>query len=137
MTITMSRNPRLDAIHDNRMSPFTELLGLQLVSLDEEGCVMRLDVNPQHFNTTQRVHGGVIFSLLDSAMGAAVYARLDAHESTATIECKINYTRAVTGGVLECRAKVMHAGTRTMVVDGEVWQDGALAAKCLGTFARI
>ncbi|EZQ17903.1 PaaI family thioesterase [Pseudomonas sp. G11-1] len=133
----MSQHPKLSDIQDNRMSPFTESLGLELVSLDQEGCTMRLEISPQHFNTTARVHGGVIFSLLDSAMGAAVYARLDAHEATATIECKINYTRAVTGGVLECRAKVVHAGTRTMVVDGEVWQDGALAAKCLGTFARI
>ncbi|HIZ51275.1 MAG TPA: PaaI family thioesterase [Candidatus Pseudomonas excrementavium] len=133
----MSQHPKLSDIQDNRMSPFTETLGLELVSLDQDGCTMRLEISPQHFNTTARVHGGVIFSLLDSAMGAAVYARLDAHEATATIECKINYTRAVTGGVLECRAKVMHAGTRTMVVDGEVWQDGALAAKCLGTFARI
>ena len=39
--------------------------------------------------------------------------------------------------VLECTGKVMHAGTRTIVVDGEVWQDGVLVAKCLGTFARI
>src|SRR5690554_3679368 len=119
------------------MSPFTEQLGLELVSLDEEGCCMRLEIAPAHFNAGGRVHGGVTFSLADSTMGAAVYARLDAHESTATIECKINYTMAITGGVLECRARVVHAGSRTMVVDGEVWQDGVLAAKCLGTFARI
>ncbi|MEJ6655536.1 MAG: PaaI family thioesterase [Pseudomonas sp.] len=130
-------HPKLNDIQDNRMSAFTQAVGLELISLDPEGCTMQLEITAQHFNTTARVHGGVIFTLLDSAMGAAVYARLDAHEATATIECKINYTRAVTGGVVECRAKVVHAGTRTMVVDGEVWQDGALVAKCLGTFARI
>ena len=130
-------HPILSDIHDNRMSAFTQMVGLELISLDQEGCTMQLEITAQHFNTTARVHGGVIFTLLDSAMGAAVYARLDAHEATATIECKINYTRAVTGGVVECRAKVVHAGTRTMVVDGEVWQDGALVATCLGTFARI
>ncbi|WP_193074989.1 PaaI family thioesterase [Pseudomonas sp. FME51] len=130
-------HPKLNDIHDNRMSAFTQTLGLELISLEQDGCSMRLEIGPQHFNAGGRVHGGVTFSLLDSAMGAAVYARLDDHETTATIECKINYTRAVTGGVLECRAKVVHAGTRTMVVDGEVWQDGTLVAKCLGTFARI
>lgn len=130
-------HPKLNDIQANRMSAFTQAVGLELISLDPEGCTMQLEITAQHFNTTARVHGGVIFTLLDSAMGAAVYARLDAHEATATIECKINYTRAVTGGVVECRAKVVHAGTRTMVVDGEVWQDGALVAKCLGTFARI
>ena len=133
----MSQQPTLDSKAASRASAFVDMLGLELVSLDKDGCTMRLAIAPQHFNSTGRVHGGVIFSLLDSTMGAAVYGQLDADESAATIEAKINYTRAVTGGVLECRAKVMHAGTRTMVVDGEVWQDGALAAKCLGTFARI
>ena len=133
----MSEHPKIKDIRLNRMSAFTELLGLELVSLDKEACCMRLEIGPAHFNAGGRVHGGVTFALLDSAMGAAVYAHLDDHEVTATIACKINYTRAITGGVLECRAKVAHAGTRTMVVDGEVWQDGALAAKCLGTFARI
>lgn len=133
----MSEHPKTADIRQNRMSAFTELLGLELVSLDKEACVMRLEIGPSHFNAGGRVHGGVTFSLLDSAMGAAVYAHLDGHESTATIECKINYTLAITGGVLECTARVVHAGTRTMVVDGEVRQDGVLAAKCLGTFARI
>lgn len=133
----MTDHPKTEDIRRNRMSAFTELLGLELVSLDKDACRMRLEITPAHFNAGGRVHGGVTFSLLDSAMGAAVYAHLDAHESTATIECKINYTRAITGGVLECQARVSHVGTRTMVVDGEVWQDGALAAKCLATFARI
>ena len=120
-----------------RTSPFTELLGIELVSIDQDGCRMRLQVDEKHFNAGGRVHGGATFSLLDSAMGAAVFAHLDAHETTATIECKINYTRGITTGLLECHARVVHVGTRTMVVDGEVRQDGVLAAKCLATFARI
>ncbi|WP_304639200.1 PaaI family thioesterase [Pseudomonas sp.] len=119
------------------MSPFTRLLGLEFESIERGLCVLRLKVTEEHFNSGQRVHGGVIFSLLDSAMGAAAFSVLEPHETTATVEAKINYTRAVTGGDLECTGKVVHAGTRTVVVDGEIWQDGALVAKCLGTFARI
>lgn len=133
----MSEQPKPENTRTHRMSAFTELIGLEVLNVDEDGCRMQLEIAAPHFNGTGRVHGGVIFTLLDTAMGAAVYARLEAHEAAATIEAKINYTRAVTDGVLECRAKVMHAGSRTMVVDGEVWQDGALVAKCLGTFARI
>lgn len=133
----MSEHPKTRDIRLNRMSPFTEALGLELVNLDREGCSMRLEVGPQHFNAGGRVHGGVTFSLLDSAMGAAVYAHLAPDEMTATIECKVNYTLAITGGVLACRARVVHVGTKTMVVDAEVHQDGVLAAKALGTFARI
>lgn len=130
-------HPHLTEFSKNRMSPFTQLLGLEFKAIEPGVCVLHLTITEQHFNSGQRVHGGVIFSLLDSAMGAAAFSVLEPHETTATIEAKINYTRAVTGGELECTGRVVHAGTRTVVVDGEIWQDGALVAKCLGTFARI
>lgn len=133
----MTEHPKLAEIVENRMSAFTQSLGIQFHSIERGRCVLRLPVLDHHYNSTDRVHGGVIFSLLDSAMGAAAFSVLEPHESTATIEAKINYTRAVTGGELECTGKVVHAGTRTVIVDGEIWQDGALVAKCLGTFARI
>lgn len=128
----MSPHPKL-----NRMSAFTRMLGLEFKSIEVGTCTLTLPIREDHFNSTERVHGGVIFSLLDSAMGAAAFSVLEPHESTATVECKINYTRAVVGGELECIGKVVHAGTRTVVVDGEIRQDGALVAKALGTFARI
>lgn len=133
----MSQYPNLQEIAKNRMSPFTRMLGLEFKSQEKGVCSLLLTIREEHFNSTERVHGGVIFSLLDSAMGAAAFSVLEPHESTATVECKINYTRAVTGGELECVGKVVHAGTRTVVVDGEIWQEGALVAKALGTFARI
>ena len=128
----MSPHPSL-----NRMSAFTRMLGLEFKSIEVGSCTLTLPIREDHFNSTARVHGGVIFSLLDSAMGAAAFSVLEPHESTATVECKINYTRAVVGGELECVGTVVHAGTRTVVVDGEIRQDGALVAKALGTFARI
>ena len=133
----MTEHPKMAAIMESRMSAFTESLGVTFHSIERGSCVLRLQVVDHHFNATERVHGGVIFSLLDSAMGAAAFSVLKPDESTATIEAKINYTRAVTGGELECTGKVVHAGSRTIIVDGEIWQDGALVAKCLGTFARI
>ena len=130
-------HPALAAFSAQRSSAFTALVGIEFTAVERGQCTLRLAIEDKHFNSTGRAHGGGGFTLLDSAMGAAAFSVLEPHEVTATIECKINYTRAVTGGVLECTGKVMHAGTRTIVVDGEVWQDGALVAKCLGTFARI
>ena len=130
-------HPALAAFSAQLSSAFTALVGIEFTAIERGQCTLRLAIEDKHFNSTGRAHGGVVFTLLDSAMGAAAFSVLEPHEVTATIECKINYTRAVTGGELECTGKVMHAGTRTIVVDGEVWQDGALVAKCLGTFARI
>ncbi|AQZ94327.1 PaaI family thioesterase [Halopseudomonas phragmitis] len=133
----MVDHPALKSFAENRMSDFTRLIGLEFRHISTGECHLYLDIDQRHFNSTGRVHGGVVFTLLDSAMGAAAFSVLEPDEVTATVECKINYTRAVTGGTLDGRGKVVHAGTRTVVVDGEVWQDGVLVAKALGTFARI
>ncbi|WVM90538.1 hypothetical protein UMZ34_10795 [Halopseudomonas pachastrellae] len=50
-------------------------------------------------------------------MGAAAFSVLEPHEVAATIECKINYTRAVTGGELvhrqgHARGHPHHSGRR-------------------------
>ncbi|HEC47930.1 MAG TPA: PaaI family thioesterase, partial [Pseudomonas xinjiangensis] len=82
----MSQHPALIDAIKNRLSPFTQLLGLQFHTLEAGVCVLRLAIRADHFNSTDRVHGGVIFSLLDSAMGAAAFSVLLPHESTATIE---------------------------------------------------
>lgn len=133
----MVDHPALKGFAESRMSDFTRLVGVEFRHISRGECFLHLEIQQQHFNSTGRVHGGVVFTLLDSAMGAAAFSVLEPHEVTATVECKINYTRAVTGGALEGRGKVVHAGTRTVVVDGEVWQDDQLVAKALGTFARI
>src|SRR5690606_1003833 len=113
----MSEHPKTRDIRPNRMRPCAGGRGRERADLSRVGCSMRLGLGPQHFNAGGRVHGGVTFSLLDSAMRAAVYAHLAPDELTATSECKVNYTLAITGGVLACRALVVDVGSKTMVVD--------------------
>jgi hypothetical protein len=71
-------------------------------------------------NRGQKLHGGAIFSLVDIAMGLACSASHGFDQQSATIECKINYMRAVSEGEVLCTARVLHAGRRTLVVDADV-----------------
>lgn len=56
---------------------------------------------------------------------------------SATIECKTNYIRPVADGEITCRARVLHAGSRTLVVEADVLQGDKLVAKGQGTFAQL
>jgi acyl-CoA thioesterase len=70
-------------------------------------------------------------------MGLACSASHGFDEHSVTLECKINYLRAVGEGEVLCHARVLHAGRRTLMVEAEVLQGDKLVAKATGTFARV
>jgi acyl-CoA thioesterase len=102
-------------------SAFSQLLGCRLQRLETGVAEVALALEPQLRNRGQKLHGGAIFSLVDIAMGLACSSQPWLSTSRAsTIECKINYIRAVSDGEVLCTARVLHAGRRTLVVDADV-----------------
>jgi acyl-CoA thioesterase len=69
-----------------------------------------LALEPQLRNRGGKLHGGAMFSLVDIAMGLACSSTHGFDQQSATIECKINYIRAVADGEVLCTARVMHPG---------------------------
>ena len=118
-------------------SAFSDLLGCRLQRLDQGVAEVALSLEPQLRNRAGKLHGGAIFSLVDIAMGLACSSAHGFDQQSATIECKINYIRAVSDGDVLCTARVIHPGRRTLVVEAEVYQDERLVAKAQGTFAVL
>lgn len=98
---------------------------------------IHLPIEPHHTNSTQVVHGGVTYTLVDTAMGAALYLTLAPDEICATIEIKINYFKPVFGGTLVCEGRLVHKGKSVANLDASVWVDDALVAKANGSFAIL
>ncbi|AZE81679.1 hypothetical protein C4J98_0234 [Pseudomonas orientalis] len=118
-------------------SAFSELIGCRLQRLDPGVAEVALSLAPQLRNRGGKLHGGAIFSLVDITMGLACSSAHGFDQQSATIECKINYIRAVEDGDVLCTSRVIHAGRRTLVVEAEVYQDERLVAKAQGTFAVL
>ncbi|AZC21985.1 MULTISPECIES: PaaI family thioesterase [Pseudomonas] len=118
-------------------SAFSQLLGCRLQRLEVGEADVALELTPPLRNRGQKLHGGAIFSLVDIAMGLACSSTHGFDQQSATIECKINYIRAVAEGEVLCRAKVIHPGRRTLVVEADVIQGDKLVAKAQGTFAVL
>ena len=91
-------------------SAFSELIGCRLQRLDTGVAEVALALEPHLRNRGQKLHGGAIFSLVDIAMGLACSASHGFDQQSVTIECKINYMRAVSDGEVLCTARVLHAG---------------------------
>jgi uncharacterized protein (TIGR00369 family) len=97
------------------------ILGFALVSCSEGEAVFSLPADPaRHGNLMGTLHGGVVATLADSAMGFAFASTLAADESFATLEMKINFLRPVWKSVLAASGKVLHRGKTTGLVDCRV-----------------
>ncbi len=114
---------------------FQLLVGFDITERGDGVSRCRLVVDERHLNPHGVVHGGVLYAMADTGMGAAVYSRLEPDESCATIEVKMVYLGAVRSGVLECETRLVQRGRRVAVLESEVRNGERLVAKALGTFA--
>jgi len=118
-------------------SAFGRLLGLEILKAERGEALVRLNMHDGLRNLHGKLHGGALFSLIDTAMGQASLSLSDGKPGSVTLECKVNYMRPVSEGELTCHAKVLHDGTRTQVIEAEALQEGKLVAKAVATFAKL
>lgn len=115
---------------------FARMLGFQMVERGDGRCRMAIDIEPQrHFNPQGVAHGGVAYSLADTAMGGALTSRLKDGFWCATLEIKFNYHVGVREGLLTCDATVLHQGKRIANIDARLFQNDRLVASANGNFA--
>lgn len=97
-----------------------------------------IDVGESHHNPGRVAHGGLVFTLADSAMGAAVHTLLEPELRCVTAEIKLNYLAPVIRGRVTATATVINRRRRLAVVTAEVHDEaGELVGLAQGTFAII
>jgi acyl-CoA thioesterase len=120
---------------DPGVGPFADLLGARRAAMGDGRSCFELTVRPEHMNPHGVVHGGVVYTLVDYAMGGALTSRLAPGERCATLEIKINYLAPATEGRLAAEARVVERSTRIGVLDARVHAEGKrLIALATGTF---
>lgn len=127
----MAREFPLDEKGFNR---FGELIGLEFTGLDEGESRCVLEADDRLFNPHGVLHGGVIYSMADTGMGAALYSLLGEDELCTTVEIKISYFKSVTSGTLVCDTSVINRTKRIAVMESEIKSESGLVAKANGTF---
>jgi acyl-CoA thioesterase len=118
-----------------KLPEFFDYLGMSVVEATNEQVVVRMDVPKGLRSPYDRVHGGAIAALIDTAFGIAVHCNLPPGDRTATHELNVNYISFAKEHVLLCTARVLGMGRTAATVEAEVRGDGGrLVAKSLGTF---
>ena len=91
-----------------------------------------LEAGPDHLNPHGTVHGGVLATLADVAMGEA--AALEGNLGV-TIEMKVTYLSPGEPGEIAADARVIKRGQRITIVEVELTQGEDMIAHGIGTFA--
>ena len=112
-------------------------LGLRLVETGEGAAVVEMTATEDMANASGFVHGGMISTLADSAMGRSLRTLSPGVARAMSFDLKLNFINAAKiGENLRATGHVVHAGRRTVVTECRVdGRDGRLVATASATFA--
>ncbi|MBF4766336.1 PaaI family thioesterase [Nocardioides agariphilus] len=116
--------------------PIASLLRMSLVSVSSGSAVFTLAPDESMYNPIGVVHGGIVCTLLDSALGCALHTTLPAGKGYTSVEIKVSYLKAVrsSSGRLTATGRVVRAGSRVGFTEGEVTDEsGAVVATATST----
>lgn len=102
--------------------PIMATLGVEGVKFDEGSAVFELTPAEWHYNPIGTVHGGVLSTLLDSALACAIHSTLPAGAGYTSLDLSVRFTRAATveSGTLRTEGRVVTAGRRTATAEGRI-----------------
>ncbi|WP_249435876.1 PaaI family thioesterase [Paenibacillus sp. Marseille-Q4541] len=113
---------------------FWGYLGCELTEIKEDEIIVTLQPEPHHLNLMGIVHGGVLSSLMDNAMGIAVMVRRPG-ESSVTSNLNVHFVKPAKNGPLTVTAKIVHETGRSLTTESRIVdRDQELVALGTGSF---
>ena len=107
-------------------------IGMHVMERGDGRCVIRWDAPPEYgFPTAsgQIIHGGMVSTILDSAMGGAAWSVLTGPEVFLTADLRVEFYRATRPGPLVALGTVIKRTSRLVFCAGELFDsDGRLLA---------
>lgn len=106
-------------------SPFNDLVGPLHERHTPAGWIIGMRVAEKHLNRRRIVHGGMISTLADFAMGYTTARASDPPLKLVTLSLSVDFAgNATYGDWIEARVDVVRSGRRVAFVSGMVWRVG-------------
>lgn len=120
-------------MYDN--DPFSQWLGIEPIEIERGTCTLQMTVRPEMLNGFNIMHGGISYSLADSAFAFASNSYGMKAVSSSVI---MQYPKATKAGdILKAVAKTVSLSPKTAILDVEIFnQNGDLVGLFRGTAYR-
>jgi uncharacterized protein (TIGR00369 family) len=119
--------------------PVARLIGFRVVKSLKGRAVLSMRVRKEHEHSNGTVHGGILCSLSDSAMGFACMTVLSPSQMGTTVEFKIGFFKTVRlSDRLVATAKILAHGRSLYFLECEIRNSkGQLVAKAASTCKAV
>lgn len=106
------------------IAPLAGTLGIEVIQADAQEVRGGMDWAPERCTAGGVLHGGALMALADTLGGVCAFLNLpDGATTTATIESKTNFFRAVRAGRVEAVTRPLHVGRSFIVVQTDLLDD--------------
>ena len=116
---------------------FVDTLGVYDRSAADGTASLQLEATEAHLNEAGTLHGGVLATLVDTAMGQAVRSSTGEDDVPATSQLTVTYLRPGKPGHLRVTGRVSTQGEHLTVCEADVEQDGRTLVHAVATFAVL
>ena len=119
--------------------PIAITLPFRVAQIDPGGCTVEMITDPERqANPMGTIHGGVLCTIADAAMGVAHWSGLKEGESFTSIDFRINFFRPVWRETLRATAKAVHSGRTITYYDCDIVRaDGKLVAHATSSIMTL
>ena len=102
--------------------PISDLMGFHLVEVEPGRAVFEGVPELRHYNPIGSVHAGFAATLLDSALGCAIFSTLHKGDAWTTLELKLNLVRGLTKdtGPVRAEGRIIHRGRTVATSEGDL-----------------
>src|SRR5574340_606423 len=102
--------------------PMSQLLGFHLAEVERGRAVFEGLPEFRHYNPIGTVHGGFAATLLDSALGCAIFSTIMKGEAWTTLELKFNLVRPLSKdtGPVRAEGRIVHRGRTVATAEGDL-----------------
>lgn len=98
-----------------------------------ENCRLSISTNENHLNRHRMLHGGVLFTLADTAAGSTAV-----HDGKyVTMNSSFNFLKSVNSGKIVATTEVLNKSNKTMVIKVDVTCEDLLLATGIFTMYKI
>lgn len=113
-------------------SPFYQLLGIKLALLGSGRSELEVQVKKDHTNPIGLVHGGLIMSIADAAMGNAIRSL---GIVGVTADCSVAFPgSARMGEIITAKGNVIKTGKNLIFAEATVWAEDRVLGHSKATF---
>ena len=102
--------------------PISELMGFHLAEVEDGRAVFEGLPDFRHYNPIGTVHGGFAATLLDSALGCAIFSTIAKGDTWTTLELKFNLVRPLSKdtGPVRAEGRIVHRGRTVATSEGDL-----------------